>query len=268
MSPLPATVEQQGEILRQDAEGVLAGIRVKDPTGTMLVIPRVVTIVDVEQKAKAAGLRSILAEAIVRVNDLFDPEIKARYDEWKAAIGRKKAVTGDMEAAVLAIDAGMGAFDDAEEERQRKAAADEAARLKKAQDAVAGEKKEREDLAREAEAGGDHALAADLRQTPVAAVPDILPQIQPGTAKVAGLGERKNYSAEVEGEEPIVQFRAGFRQLVGAVASGAVSYEALEPCETYLNALARKVKQVGVAVCPGVKCVAARSYNKARGGRG
>jgi len=172
------------------------------------------------------------------VNDTFGPIIKKAHDAHKEAIKQRDRHLKPAEQAELTVKRLMVSFDNAERRRIAEAqAAREAQAVKEAED-------ERLAQAAAAEAAGDEQKAEAILEEPLHVAPVPVPAATPA---VQGISGRSNWKGEV----------TDLRQLLAAIAAGAVPLGLVKIDQGALNAHARLVKDT--AVVPGVRIWQERS---------
>lgn len=182
-----------------------------------------------------------------RLGDLFEPARKAADNAKKQILALRDGLIGPLAQARAIYDAGAQQYEAA----QRKAAEDEQRRLEEQA------RKEQEDRtildAIAAEESGDKAGAEAILAQPVAA-PMIT--VAPQVAKVAGITERRLYSAKVE----------NIRACLAAMLADPAWHQALERLVPEVESIMRPlaIAQRHALKVPGVRVVETVSRAAAR----
>lgn len=124
-----------------------------------------------------------------RIDETFDPIVKAAHAAWKKAGEQKKKFAGPVEDAERIVKAKISTYVREQEEIQRA----ERARLMEEQRKVEEERRLQEAIALENSGASDQ--AEEVLATPVAPAPIVMPRATP---KVEGVSTRKVWRFEIE----------------------------------------------------------------------
>jgi len=163
-----------------------------------------------EYNAAGALLTKVLRPAKKRLEAIFDPPAKEARKIARTLGDTKKELMAPVDAAAEAVEAGILAWEDAEEARTRA----EQAELEAAATAVAEEMSEAEATA--LEEAGDVEGAAAVREAPIEDVS--VPVVPRATARPAGVSVRETWDVEI----------TDMKAFVKAVSQGRIPIQALK----------------------------------------
>lgn len=199
---------------------------------TTLESGKALTVKDNETYLAGAELRKAVKALDKKADEFFKP-LKQKQDEAKKALlDAEKSVRGPLQQALEIIDGKLKTY----EREQEKKRQEEEKRLQ--EEARKQAEEEAITIAAQLEAEGDKTTAEAVLSAPVETPHVVVGSFVP---KVAGLGRRENWVAQV----------TNLQALVAAVAAGTQPITLLQPNQTALNGMARSLK--GAMKVPGVR---------------